>query len=75
MLPPLVEPRLRTRMFRWCADLHRLQREIDRIDGQLGRLGVPLACTSALYELRGHVDPMRRRLRAEPALPKIMDSA
>lgn len=89
VLPPLVELRLRSRVFRWYADLRaversvdrpgadlqRLQRELDRIDTQLERLGVPLAYTSELYELRSHVDQVRVRLRAKPGFPRIADSA
>jgi hypothetical protein len=89
VLPPLVELRLRSRVFRWYADLRaversvdqpgadlqRLQHELDRIDTQLERLGVPLAYTSELYELRSHVDQVRARLRTKPGVSRIVDSA
>lgn len=76
ILPPLVTLRLRSRVFRWYADLRAVEQavdrpqadpaalvaELDRIDGQLERLGVPLAYTNELYELRSHVNLVRRRL-------------
>jgi TRAP-type uncharacterized transport system substrate-binding protein len=89
VLPPLVELRLRSRVFRWYADLRaversvdqpgadlqRVQHELDRIDTQLERLGIPLAYTSELYELRSHVDQVRARLRTKPGVSRIVDSA
>ncbi len=76
ILPPLVELRVRSRVFRWYAHLRaveralerpapaldRLQAEIERIDGQVERIGVPLSYTHELYELRSHIDLVRKRL-------------
>jgi TRAP-type uncharacterized transport system substrate-binding protein len=76
ILPPLVELRVRSRVFRWYAHLRaveralerpaaaldRLQAEIERIDGQVERVGVPLSYTHELYELRSHIDLVRKRL-------------
>lgn len=78
IVPPLVQLRLRSRIFRWYADLRaveravdspsrgsvELQAELDRIDAQLERLGVPLAYAHELYQLRSHVAMVRRRLQA-----------
>jgi len=77
ILPPLVELRVRSRVFRWYAHLRaveralerpaptleRLQAEIERIDGQVERIGVPLSYTHELYELRSHIDLVRKRIR------------
>lgn len=76
ILPPLVTLRLRSRVFRWYADLRAVEQavdrpqadpaallvELDRIDTQLERLGVPLAYTGELYDLRSHLNLVRRRL-------------
>jgi len=76
ILPPLVELRVRSRVFRWYAHLRaveralersapaldRLRAEIERIDGQVERIGVPLSYTHKLYELRSHIDLVRRRI-------------
>lgn len=81
VLPPLVELRLRSRVFRWYADLRAVEQavdspragldelnaELDRIDAQLERLGVPLAYANELYQLRSHVNLVRRRLQARAA--------
>jgi TRAP-type uncharacterized transport system substrate-binding protein len=76
ILPPLVELRVRSRVFRWYAHLRaveqalerqapaldRLRAEIERIDGQVERVGVPLSYTHELYELRSHIDLVRKRI-------------
>jgi TRAP-type uncharacterized transport system substrate-binding protein len=76
ILPPLVELRVRSRVFRWYAHLRaveqalerpapaldRLRAEIERIDGQVERIGVPLSYTHELYELRSHIDLVRKRI-------------
>lgn len=81
VLPPLVELRVRSRVFRWYAHLravegaleapapdHRsLRRELERIEAQVERIGVPLAYTHELYELRSHIHLVRKRLLATQA--------
>jgi hypothetical protein len=78
VLPPLVELRLRSRVFRWYANLRALEQalekpgadiaslraELDRLDAQTERIGVPLAYANELYDLRGHIHLVRRRLLA-----------
>jgi hypothetical protein len=82
ILPPLVELRVRSRVFRWYAHLRaveealerpapaldRLRAEIERIDAQVERVGVPLSYTHELYELRSHIDLVRKRLLDRAAL-------
>ncbi len=79
VLPPLVEHRLRSRVFRWYANLRRLEQaiekpgadveklraELDRMEQQTEHIGVPLAYANELYDLRSHIQLVRRRLSAK----------
>ncbi|MFO1272874.1 MAG: TAXI family TRAP transporter solute-binding subunit [Rubrivivax sp.] len=81
VLPPLVEHRLRSRVFRWYAHLRRLEQaldqpdadverlrdELDRIERQTEHIGVPLSYANELYDLRSHIGLVRRRLQARSA--------
>jgi hypothetical protein len=81
ILPPLVTLRMRSRVFRWYAhlraleeglekpdaDLAQLREELDRIEAQVEHIGLPLAYHNELYDLRSHIDLVRRRLRARAA--------
>jgi TRAP-type uncharacterized transport system substrate-binding protein len=81
VVPPLYEFRIRSRIFRWYAQLreieaalddpqaqpHALLRELDTLDAKVGRLNVPLSHTDELYALRAHIDLVRGRLRGGPA--------
>jgi hypothetical protein len=83
VLPPLVTLRLRSRVFRWYADLRAVEKaidapaadlaalrsELDRIDAQLEHIGVPLSYAHELYELRSHIVLVRKRLGARGAVP------
>ncbi|WP_081467609.1 TAXI family TRAP transporter solute-binding subunit [Rubrivivax benzoatilyticus] len=76
VLPPLLAMRFRSRVYRWYANLReleqaierpdaefgRLHAELDRIDAQIARIGLPLAYTGELYDLRSHVQLVRKRL-------------
>jgi TRAP-type uncharacterized transport system substrate-binding protein len=81
VLPPLVELRLRSRVFRWYAhlraienaldapapDVAGLQQRLEHIDAQTDRIGVPLSYAHELYDLRNHIEMVRRRLAAYAA--------
>lgn len=81
VLPPLLTMRFRSRVYRWYANLReleqaierpdaefgRLHAELDRIDAQIARIGLPLAYTGELYDLRSHVQLVRKRLLARAA--------
>jgi hypothetical protein len=83
ILPPLVELRVRSRVYRWYAHLraveHALEQpaaplaalraEIERIDAQVERVGVPLSYTHELYELRSHIQLVQRRIDERNAAP------
>ena len=77
IVPPLVTMRLRSRIYRWYADLRRLEFELEqpdadvqmlqewleRLDAKIERIGVPLAFTAELYDLRAHIRLVRERLQ------------
>ena len=78
LLPPLVELRVRSRVFRWYAHLRAVEHTIEqpgadtpqslaelaRIEAQVERIGVPLAYTGELYTLRSHIQMVRKRALA-----------
>ena len=77
VLPPLVSLRLRSRVFRWYAhlraietaldqpdaDLPALRERLERTDRQVEHIGLPLAFTHELYQLRAHINLVRKRLQ------------
>lgn len=81
IVPPLVTLRLRSRVYRWYAhlraveqalehpraDLVQLRAELERIDTQTEHIGLPLAFTNELYDLRAHIHLVRKRLMARAA--------
>ncbi len=79
VIPPLYDLRIRSRVFRWYAQLRQVESgmgerstaqllaELGEIDERVGQITVPLSHADALYELRSHIHLVRRRLQA--ALP------
>jgi ABC-type nitrate/sulfonate/bicarbonate transport system substrate-binding protein len=78
VVPPLYQFRIRSRVFRWYAQLRaieeRLQadpaaqpelaRELDQLDERAGRIHVPLSYADELYALRGNIDLVRRKIKS-----------
>jgi len=80
IVPPVYEFRVRSRVFRWYAQLRtiedevaaqpdpeerqRLQARLDELDARVERITVPLSYADELYALRSHIDMVRSRLRA-----------
>ena len=76
IVPPLVTLRLRSRVYRWYAhlraveqaldkpgaDLAGLRAQIESLDTQTEHIGVPLSFTNELYDLRGHIHLVRKRI-------------
>lgn len=75
VVPPLYEFRVRSRIFRWYAQLRgieeqlasgadrgALQARLDELDALVGRITVPLSYADELYSLRSHIQLVRRRL-------------
>ena len=76
VLPPLYEFRIRSRVFRWYGQLREVEAnlgqrdpaallaELDRIEGHVGQVTVPLSHADELYALRSHIQMVRRRVGA-----------
>jgi TRAP-type uncharacterized transport system substrate-binding protein len=74
VLPPLVEMRIRSRVFRWYAQLREVEEgrdsrpkqaslaELDRIEAHVGQVRVPLSYADELYALRSHIQLVRKRI-------------
>lgn len=79
VVPPLVEFRIRSRVFRWYGQLRAIEAEegqtpapelherLDEIERRVARITVPLSYAEELYALRGHIQMVRRRLDSAAA--------
>ena len=79
MLPPLYQFRIRSRIFRWYAQLREVEDavgkrpaaellgELDEIETRVESVNVPLSYADELYSLRSHIQMVGRRLRDMPA--------
>lgn len=83
-LPALYVWNVRRRLVYWYRQLKTLERnldsrgakydlathqaELERIDGAVRRIRVPLYFSNELYDLRGHIDLVRQRLSVKPSL-------
>lgn len=77
VVPPLYAFRIRSRIFRWYAqlrdieerlqhedaDVAELRKELDALDSVAGKIAVPLSYADELYALRGNIQLVRRRLQ------------
>ena len=75
VVPPLYDFRVRSRIFRWYAQLRDIENRIDGTDAavlleELGslehraeKISVPLSYTSELYALRSNIQLVRRKLQ------------
>ncbi|MGB5251829.1 MAG: TAXI family TRAP transporter solute-binding subunit [Sedimenticolaceae bacterium] len=80
VMPPLYTWRMRARIYRWYDQLERAEQrlaagdwegasvleELDRIEAEVQRVNVPLSFTDQLYELRQHIDLVRRAALSKP---------
>ncbi len=76
IVPPLYQFRIRSRIFRWYAQLREIEErldsepasepqlrdELDQLDRRVGKISVPLSYNDELYSLRNHIDMVRHRL-------------
>jgi TRAP-type uncharacterized transport system substrate-binding protein len=79
VVPPLYQFRIRSRIFRWYAQLRgvedamgkrpvaELLRALEDIDNRVEQVAVPLSYADELYSLRSHIQMVRRRLLAPDA--------
>jgi TRAP-type uncharacterized transport system substrate-binding protein len=83
VVPPLYQFRIRSRIFRWYAQLRgvedavgkrpvaELLKELQDIDNRVEQVAVPLSYADELYSLRSHIQMVRRRLQVpEPVAVK-----
>ena len=75
VVPPLYDFRVRSRIFRWYAQLRdienrinetdasRLLEELSDLEHRAEKISVPLSYTSELYALRGNIQLVRRKLQ------------
>lgn len=82
VVPPLYEFRVRSRIFRWYAQLRdieedvvdrehaadRLLARLDELDARVERLTVPLSYADELYALRSHIQMVRAKVMRTAAL-------
>jgi len=77
-VPPLYEFRIRSRVFRWYAQLREIEsragdtagaeapagllQELDALESRVGQVVVPLSHADELYALRNHIEMVRRKL-------------
>jgi TRAP-type uncharacterized transport system substrate-binding protein len=76
IVPPLVEMRIRSRVFRWYGQLRTIEaaglseapaallQQLDEIETKVNTIQVPLSYTDELYALKSHIQLVRRRLQA-----------
>ncbi len=74
IVPPLYAFRVRSRIFRWYAQLrsielrsahddqHALLKELDALEGRAEKVTVPLSYTDELYSLRSNIHLVRKKL-------------
>ena len=78
IVPPLYDFRIRSRVFRWYAQLRDIEDrvasgtdtrdglldELDALERKAAKVVVPLSHTDELYALRNHIELVRRKLSA-----------
>jgi hypothetical protein len=81
IVPPLYQMRVRSRVYRWYAQLRdieergeheparrdALREELDALESRVEKIAVPLSYADELYALRHHISLVRSRLLAPTA--------
>ena len=81
VVPPLYTFRIRSRVFRWYAELREIEHlgeepgrdagelieRLDALDAKVEKVVVPLSYTDELYALRGNIQLVRQRLQRRGA--------
>ncbi|HPU50845.1 MAG TPA: TAXI family TRAP transporter solute-binding subunit, partial [Burkholderiaceae bacterium] len=77
IVPPIYQFRVRSRIFRWYAQLRRIEEdagrpaadhraladELDALESRVGQIAVPLSYADELYALRSNIGLVRSRLK------------
>ena len=75
IVPPMVEMRIRSRVFRWYGQLREIEAssagehaqaalaQLDAIEAKVNAVQVPLSYADELYALKSHIQLVRRRLQ------------
>jgi TRAP-type uncharacterized transport system substrate-binding protein len=75
IVPPLIELRIRSRVFRWYGQLREIEAEagarpaqelltsLDDIEAKVNTVQLPLSYADELYALKSHIQFVRRRLQ------------
>lgn len=83
IVPPLYTFRIRSRVFRWYAELRGIEQDydndprhrpellaaLDALDTKAQKVVLPLAYTDELYALRANIDLVRKKLQRAPGDP------
>ena len=81
IVPALLDWRLKSRVWRWYAELAAIERkalggdlaaareELERVEREVGQLRLPRSHTHHVYQLRHHLELVRQRLRAGAVSP------
>jgi TRAP-type uncharacterized transport system substrate-binding protein len=76
IVPPLIELRIRSRVFRWYGQLREIEAaagakptlellgELDSVEQRVNGVQLPLSYADELYALKSHIQFVRRRLQA-----------
>ncbi len=87
MLPPLYQFRIRSRIFRWYAQLREVEDAIGArpaaellqrlrdIERRVEQVSVPLSYADELYSLRSHIQMVSQRVRAPQQAPDTLTAA
>lgn len=75
LFPPIYRWRVRSRIYRWYADLKRIEArledeesdlelliDVQRLEGEVKQVETPLSYADELYHLRSHIDLVRERI-------------
>ncbi|MEN8179188.1 MAG: hypothetical protein ABFS39_11310 [Pseudomonadota bacterium] len=80
IMPPIYRWRMRSKVYRWYRELQEIDlglfhnipapedhyhQELERIEGEVVKVDVPLSFADELFDLRLHIEMIRRRLESK----------
>lgn len=78
VVPPIVELRIRSRVYRWYGQLRQIEAavgsqeasallsQLDEIEAKVNAVQLPLSYADELYAMKSHIQLVRRRLQTAP---------